>query len=81
MIRSFIYNYVCRSLNGNRGSTVVKVRGYRLGVRFLFLAKALGFFLPCPELLWAGPPASNQMDTEIEVTQSTDMIVHHHLML
>ena len=50
MIRSFTYNYVCRSLHGNRGCTVVKLRGYRLGARVLFLAEALVFSLPCPEL-------------------------------
>ena len=38
------YNYVCRSLRGNRDSTVVKLWGYRLGTRVLFLAEALVFF-------------------------------------
>jgi len=64
MIRSFIYNYVCRSLHGNRDCTVVKLRGYRLGASVLFLAEALVFFFSLSR-----------------VRQSTDLIVHHHLML
>jgi hypothetical protein len=68
LITSNLDHCVCSSLNGNTDGTVMKVRGCRLGARVLFLRRALGgFSLLCPELLWPGPPASNQMDTEIGV--------------
>jgi hypothetical protein len=60
MIRSFIYNYVCRLLHGNRDNTVIKLRGYRLGARVLFLTEALVFFF----------------FTLSRVRQSTDLIVY-----